>query len=74
MFNRKICKKHREFPKEISVYIKKITQTCIEKLSEVPLSGHTTRLQVWSLVGVCTGGNLSMFLSHFDASLSLSLK
>ena len=33
-------------------------------------SGHIPRLQVQSPVGVHTGGNLLMFLSHIDVSLS----
>ena len=36
-------------------------------------SGHIPRLWVRSPVRACTGGNLSMFLSHIDLSLSLSL-
>ena len=37
------------------------------------LSGHIPRLQVQSPVGVCTGSNQSMFLSHIDTSWSPSL-
>ena len=37
-----------------------------------PWSGHIPRLWVWSLVGVCTGGNQLMFLSHISVSLCLS--
>ena len=37
-------------------------------------SGHIPRLRVWSQVGVHTGSNWSMFFSHIDVYLSLSLK
>ena len=36
-------------------------------------SEHITRLQVWSPVRACTGGNRWMFLSHIDVSISLFL-
>ena len=36
-------------------------------------SGHTPRLRVQSLVRACTGSNGSIFISHFDVSLSISL-
>ena len=35
------------------------------------LSGHMPRLQVWSLVGVHTGGNQWIFLTWMFLSLSL---
>ena len=38
-----------------------------------PQSGHTPRLQVWSLVKMHTRGNQSMFLPSVFLSLSLSL-
>ena len=36
-------------------------------------SGYISRLQIRSLIGEHTGGNCSMFLSHIDVYLCLSL-
>ena len=38
-----------------------------------PQSGHILRSWVQPQLGVCTGGNWLMFLSHIDVSLSRSL-
>ena len=42
---------------------------------QFPQSGHIPRLQIWSPLGVCTGGNWLIFLtscSSFSSSLPLS--
>ena len=45
----------------------------LKKGEALARSGHIARLRVQSSLGVYTGGNQSMFLSHIGVSLSLSL-
>ena len=81
----KINEQKEYFIKEIKiVYIKKANRPWLVWLSCWALShkpkshgfdsqsGHMSGLRVQSLVGVCSGGNTSMFLSHTDVSLPLS--